>query len=96
MIKLHAVGGYSEVGKNMTCIEMGDDAFIFDAGLFLPPIVELEDQHKEGYNEKKLREIDALPDNSVIKELQHKVRAIFVSHAHLDHVGAIPYLAHHY
>lgn len=96
MIKLHAVGGYSEVGKNMTCIELGDDAFIFDAGLFLPPIVELEDQKKEGYTEKKLREIDALPDDSVIKELQHKVRAIFVSHAHLDHVGALPYVAHHY
>lgn len=96
MIKLHAVGGYSEVGKNMTCIEFGDDAFIFDAGLFLPPIVELEDQRKEGYTEKKLREIDALPDDSVIKELQHKVRAIFISHAHLDHVGAVPYLAHKY
>ncbi|MEM4152851.1 MAG: RNase J family beta-CASP ribonuclease [Candidatus Pacearchaeota archaeon] len=95
MIKLHAVGGYSEVGKNMTCIEISDDAFIFDAGLFLPPIVELED-HKEGYTEKKLREIDALPNDSMIKGIQQKVRAILVSHAHLDHVGAIPYLAHHY
>ncbi|MGB9708191.1 MAG: RNase J family beta-CASP ribonuclease [Candidatus Pacearchaeota archaeon] len=96
MIKLHAVGGYSEVGKNMTCIEIGDDAFIFDTGLFLPPIVELENLRGKPYTEKKLREIDALPNDSVIKSIQGKVRAIFVSHAHLDHVGAVPHIAHHY
>lgn len=96
MIKLHAIGGYSEVGKNMTCIEIGDDAFVFDAGLFLPPIVELENHRGEPYTEKKLREIDALPNDSAIKALQGKVRAILISHAHLDHVGAVPYIAHHY
>ena len=96
MIKLHAIGGYSEVGKNMTCIEIGDDAFIFDTGLFLPPIVELENPRGEPYTEKKLREIDALPNDSVIKAMQGKVRAILVSHAHLDHIGAVPYMAPHY
>lgn len=95
-MKLHAVGGYSEIGKNMTAVEVGDDAFIFDSGLFLPPVVELEDQRKEGCNEKKLREIDALPNDFVIKSIQNKVRAIFISHAHLDHLGAIPYTAHNY
>jgi ribonuclease J len=95
MIRLHAVGGYSEVGKNMTALQVDDDVFIFDMGLFLPPIVELEDQRKES-NEKRLREIDALPNDSSIKELKDKVRAIFVSHAHLDHLGAVPYIAHHY
>ena len=96
MIKLHAIGGYSEVGKNMTCIEIDNDAFIFDIGLYLPPIVELEDHQKESYTEKKLRDIDALPDDSVINNIKNKVRAILVSHAHLDHVGAVPYMAHHY
>ena len=95
MIRLYSVGGYSEVGKNMTAIQLDDDVFIFDMGLFLPPIVELEDQKKES-NEKRLREIDALPNDSVIKELKDKVRAIFISHAHLDHLGAVPYIAHHY
>lgn len=96
MIKLHAIGGYSEVGKNMTAIELGDDAFIFDAGLFLPPIVELENPRGEPYTEKKLREIDALPNDSTIKKIKDKVRAILVSHAHLDHVGALPYMAQNY
>ena len=96
MIKLHAVGGYSEVGKNMTAIELGDDAFIFDCGLYLPPVVELEDHKKEGYTEQQLRDIDAVPDDLVITSLRPKVRAIFLSHAHLDHVGALPYLAQNY
>jgi len=95
MIKLHAVGGYSEVGKNMTCIEIDDDAFIFDCGLFLPPVVELEN-HKQPYTEEQLKSIDALPSDIVIKKVRSKVRAILVSHAHLDHVGALPYMAHHY
>lgn len=95
-IKIHSVGGYNEVGKNMTCLEMGDDAVIFDQGLYLPPIVELEDAQKVRYGEKDLRRIKAIPDDSAIKSIQNKVRAILISHAHLDHVGAVPYMAHHY
>jgi ribonuclease J len=95
-IKLHAVGGYSEVGKNMTCLEMGDDAVVFDQGLYLPPIVELEDARNVKYGEKELARIDAIPDDSSIKAIQNKVRAILISHAHLDHVGAVPYMAHKY
>jgi ribonuclease J len=96
MIKLHAVGGYSEVGKNMTCLELGDDAIVFDQGLFLPPIVELEDTQNKKYGEKELKKIGAVPDDSAIKSIQNKVRAILISHAHLDHVGAAPYVAHNY
>lgn len=95
MIKLHAVGGYNEVGKNMTVLEMDDDAFIFDSGLYLPPIVEMEN-NREAYTEKKLRQIGAIPNDLVLKDIQNKVRAILVSHAHLDHVGAVPYTAHRY
>jgi len=95
-IKIHTIGGFNEVGKNMTCLEIGDDAVIFDQGLYLPPIVELENPRKGNYTEKQLRQIDALPDDSSIKSIQNKVRAILVSHAHLDHVGAVPYMAPHY
>ncbi len=95
MIRLYAVGGYNEVGKNMTCVDLGEDAFIFDCGLYLPPIVEMEDQ-KTGYTEKKLRSIDAVPNDFILKDIQNKIKAMFVSHAHLDHVGAVPYLAHRY
>ncbi len=97
MINLYAVGGYNEVGKNMTIIEVGDDAFIFDSGLYLPPIVEMEEEQKRGgYTERKLRNIDAIPNDVAIKGMENKVRAMFVSHAHLDHVGAIPYTAQRY
>lgn len=98
MIKLHTVGGYSEVGRNMTCLELDKDAFIFDCGLFLPPIVELEDSQKKAFDEKSMRSIDAIPDDLILDKLniRNKVRAILISHAHLDHLGAVPYLGHRY
>jgi len=97
MIKLITIGGYNEVGRNMTALQIDDDVFLFDCGLYLPPIVELEEREKV-YNEKALREIDAVPDDLILDKLglRQKVRAILVSHAHLDHVGAIPHLAHRY
>jgi len=97
MVKIHTVGGFSEVGKNMTAVETGDDVIVFDSGLFMPPIVEL--QEREGImNERKLRSINALPDDLVLDklDLRRKVRAICVGHGHLDHVGAIPYTAYRY
>jgi ribonuclease J len=96
-MKIYAIGGYNEVGKNMTVVETGDDAFIFDCGIFLPPIVELEEREKV-LTEKTLRAIHAVPNDYLLDEkgLTPKVRAIIPSHAHLDHLGAIPYLAHRY
>ncbi|MEM2956003.1 MAG: RNase J family beta-CASP ribonuclease [Candidatus Pacearchaeota archaeon] len=98
LIKLHAIGGYDEVGRNMTCLELEKDAFIFDCGLFLPPIVEMEDSMKAAYNEKMLRSIDAVPNDLILDEsgIKNKVKALLVTHAHLDHVGAIPFLASRY
>jgi ribonuclease J len=96
-MRIYTVGGYSEVGKNMTVIETEDDAVIIDAGLYLPPIVELEE--REGImTEKKLRNINAIPEDTILDSLgvRNKVRAILVGHAHLDHVGAVPYLAGRY
>jgi ribonuclease J len=96
-MKIHTVGGYSEVGKNMTILEIGEDAIMFDCGLYLPPIVEL--QERERYmDEKMLRQIGALPDDKSVKieNLKGKLRAILISHAHLDHVGAVPYVAKRY
>ncbi len=97
MIKIYTVGGFSEVGKNMTAVDLGEDAVLFDCGLFLPPIVEMENQEKE-WTEKKLRMIKAVPDDLILDKIgvRNKVRAILVSHAHLDHVGAVPYLASRY
>lgn len=95
-IKFQAIGGYNEVGRNMSAIHMNDESILFDTGLHLPPILELGEQRKDVYNEKELRHIGALPDDNVLGDLKKKVKAICISHAHLDHVGAAPYIAEHY
>jgi len=96
-MKIYAVGGYNEVGKNMTAVDLGEDVILFDCGLFLPPIVELEESERV-YSEKKLRAIKAVPSDEILVRsgIRKKVRAIVLSHAHLDHIGAIPYIAHRY
>jgi ribonuclease J len=98
-MKIHTIGGFSEVGKNMTVVETGGDVFIFDMGFFLPAIVELEEREREKkYSEKKLRSIGAIPQDTLLDKLglRGKVRAIFLAHAHLDHIGAIPFIASRY
>lgn len=97
MIKIHTIGGYNEVGKNMTALEYGEDVLLFDAGLFLPAIVGVEEREKIP-TAKGMRGIGALPDDLYLDRLglRDKVRAIMVSHAHLDHVGGIPYVADRY
>ena len=96
-MKIHAIGGYNEVTKNMTALELRDDVILFDCGLFMPAVVGVEEKEKIP-TEKGMREIGALPDDLYLdkKGLREKVRAILVSHAHLDHVGAIPYNAPRY
>ena len=96
-MKIHAIGGYSEVGKNMTALEIGEDVIIFDSGLFLPAIVGVEEREKIP-TEKGMRSLGALPDDTYLDKdnLRSKVRAIVVSHAHLDHIGALAYNAYRY
>lgn len=97
MLKIHAVGGYSEVGKNMTAVECNEDVTLCDAGLFIPALVGVSEREKIP-TEQGMRAIGALPNDHYLDEhkLRDKVKAIAVSHAHLDHVGAVQYLAHRY
>src|SRR3989338_8458486 len=96
-MKIHGIGGYNEVGKNMSAVELNEDVFLFDCGLYLPPIVELEETERV-YSEKRLRAIGAVPSDDILDNLglRNKVRAILPSHAHLDHIGALPFLAYRY
>ena len=98
-MEICTVGGYEEVGKNMTAIKLGDDVIIIDAGVYLPALMEQEEsESREKMTLEKLRRIKAGPNDVVLDKLgwRDKVRAIIVGHAHLDHVGALPYLAHRY
>lgn len=96
-MKVYSVGGYSEVGKNMTVVEVGEDAFIFDAGFYIPAVIELQEEKIEA-SEKSLRRKGAMPNDMILDKLgiRKKVRAILLSHAHLDHIGATPYLGYRY
>ncbi|OIO81723.1 hypothetical protein AUJ84_00350 [Candidatus Pacearchaeota archaeon CG1_02_32_132] len=97
MLNIHTIGGYDEVGKNMTALETGEDVLLFDAGIYLPAVVGVQEREKNP-TEKWMREIGALPDDLYLdkKNLRNKVRGILVSHAHLDHIGAVPYLGPRY
>jgi len=93
------IGGYEEVGKNMTAVKVGDEVVIFDAGFHLPSVIELqENEVVQQYSEKKLRNVGAIPNDLVLDKLgwTDKVKAIVIGHAHLDHIGAIPYISHRY
>ncbi len=97
MLKIHGVGGYDEVGKNMTAIEHKEDVLLCDAGLYLPAVINVSEREKIP-TEHSMRAIGALPNDHYLEEenLRNKVRAILISHGHLDHVGATPYLAQRY
>jgi ribonuclease J len=97
-MEICTVGGFEEVGKNMTALKIKEDVFLFDCGLYLPGVIELQEDPYKKYNEKTLRSVGGIPDDRVLDKLgwTKKVKAIFISHAHLDHVGGAPYLAHRY
>jgi len=96
-IELCSVGGYQEVGKNMTAIKIGDRVLIIDMGIHLENYIHYtEDEDICDLTKEELIEAKAIPDSSVIDDWKKKVCAIIPTHAHLDHLGAIPFLAKDY
>ncbi len=91
------VGGYDEVGENMTVIKIDNEAVILDMGLNIENYIKVcGDEDIRNLTVSELREADAVPDDSVIKDWVGNVKLIVPTHAHLDHVGAIPFLSNWY
>ncbi|MGM5487357.1 MAG: RNase J family beta-CASP ribonuclease [Nanobdellota archaeon] len=93
VLEIRSVGGYNEVGKNMTAIRVDNEVIILDMGLHLENYIRVtQEEDVVKFGVKDLTEAGAIPDISQLKEWRSLVSAIIPTHAHLDHVGAIPYL----
>ena len=95
-IEIIAVGGYDEVGRNMTAVRCGKEIVIFDMGLRLDQLMIHEDAEVDEMHSLDLIRIKAIPDDTLLASVPGTVKAIVCSHGHLDHIGAIPKLAHRY
>lgn len=78
-ISIYALGGLCEVGKNTYCIESDSSLIIIDAGVRFP--------------EANLPGVSyVIPDYSKLRNSRQKVKALFITHGHEDHIGGIPFL----
>jgi ribonuclease J len=95
-IEILPIGGYNEFGRNMTAVRYGDEAVLFDMGINLDRILIHEDAVFESLSPDTLWEMGAIPDDRVMGDFDAEVKAIVLSHGHLDHVGAVRKLARKY
>ena len=93
-MEIRAVGGYNQVGQNCTAVKTGSQAFLFDCGLHMENFIQYtEDERLLIPHSEDLIKVGAVPDISTISDWKKDVRMILPTHAHLDHIGALPYLA---
>lgn len=95
-IGIIAVGGYNEMGRNMTAIRVGEEIVVLDMGLRLDMVQMNEDVEVDKMHSLDLIKMRAIPDDTIMTKVDGDVKAIVCTHAHLDHIGAIPKLAHRY
>ncbi|MFC7239074.1 ribonuclease J [Natronosalvus rutilus] len=95
-IEIATIGGYEEVGRQMTAVRAGNDVVIFDMGLNLSQVLIHDNVETERMHSLDLIDMGAIPDDRIMSDLEGDVQAIVPTHGHLDHIGAISKLAHRY
>ncbi len=80
-VRVITVSGVEEIGRNMIVFESKDDIIVFDAGFQFV---------SEGSNAPGINYI--LPNTQYLEERKHKIRALVITHGHLDHIGGIPFI----
>ena len=74
-IEVIAVGGYNEVGRNMTAVRVGKEIVIFDIGLYLDPITGSNNVDMENMHSLDLIQMGAIPDDTVMNSVEEIGRA---------------------
>ncbi|MCR4334510.1 MAG: ribonuclease J [Patescibacteria group bacterium] len=78
-VRIIPLGGVEEIGKNMTLIEYKDDIIVIDCGF------QFKDENTPGIDY-------ILPNTKYLEERKSKIKAVIITHGHLDHIGGIPYV----
>jgi len=81
VVRIIPISGAEEIGRNMNIIETKDDIIVVDAGFQFVN----EDSNAPGVNY-------ILPNTQYLEERKHKIRALVITHGHLDHIGGIPFI----
>ncbi len=80
-VRIITVSGVEEIGRNMNIVETKDDIIVIDAGFQFVS----EESNAPGINY-------ILPNTQYLEERKHKIRALVITHGHLDHIGGLPFI----